>query len=505
MRKALVSVTDKTGIADFCKELQNLDFQIVSTGGTLKILREAGIEAISIDEHTGFPEILDGRVKTLHPKVHGGLLYKRDNPLHCETVAANHIDAIDMVVVNLYDFEGTLQSGKSHEEIIENIDIGGPSMLRSAAKNYRDVMVVTDPSDYAAVVEKLQEGKVDETFRRQLAYKAFSMTAYYDAMISRYFASLEEEIMPQKLTLGFVREEKLRYGENPHQDAAVYKDPMSRAILSEYEQLHGKELSFNNWNDLSGAVALVREFEMPAAVAVKHATPCGVAIGKDGYEAFHKAYEGDKTSIFGGVIAMNREVDVKTAQLMNEIFLEIVAAPSFSKEALDILKQKRNLRLLILDMSRETADLDMKWIHGRLLVQNADKGKSAKEDVVTTKLPTPEEMSDLHFAMKVCKHTKSNAIVLARDGATLAIGGGQTARIWALKNAVENAEGKDFKGSVMASDAFFPFDDCVRYAGDHGISAIIQPGGALRDQDSIDTCNELGIAMVFTGMRHFKH
>lgn len=509
MKRALVSVTDKTGIVDFCKQLIALDFQIISTGGTLGTLQRGGVEAISIEEVTGFPEMLDGRVKTLHPFVHGGLLYKRDNPQHCQTVASHQIPSIDMVVVNLYDFEGTLKSGKSQEEIIENIDIGGPSMLRSAAKNYRDVLVVTTPVDYQEVLERLASNSTDQDFRQALAYKAFTATAYYDAMISRYFAGLQGQLLPDKLVMGFQKQETLRYGENPHQQAALYHDPLGRALLSRYEQLQGKELSFNNLNDLTCAVELAREFDQPVAVAVKHATPCGVAVGNTGEEAFAKAYEGDQTSIFGGIIAMNRPVEKNTATLMKDIFLEVIAAPSFSAEALEILAEKKNLRLLILDFEQNPSTLHMKFIQGKLLVQESDQEQEEELRIVTQKSPTDRERQDMLFAMKVCKHVKSNAIVLAKDGGTLAIGGGQTARIWALKNAVENAEQdgkrKDFNGAVMASDAFFPFDDCVTYGADHGITAIIQPGGAQRDDDSIRSCDDREIAMVFTGIRHFKH
>lgn len=505
MKKALISVTDKSGIVEFCSGLVELGFQIVSTGGTMKVLKEEGLSVMSIEELTGFPEILDGRVKTLHPKVHGGILYRRGEREHVQTVMEHKIQAIDMVVVNLYDFEGSVKSGKSQDEIIENIDIGGPSMIRSAAKNYKDVLVVTDTKDYAEIYERLKNNQLDENYRRKLAYKAFSSTAYYDAMISRYFAGLEGDSLPEKLTIGLSRQASLRYGENPHQQAAVYQDPFSDAILADYHQLHGKELSFNNLNDLNAALALLREFDRPVAVAVKHATPCGVGTGADIYQAFCKAYEADKLSIFGGIVALNRSVDGQTARLMKEIFLEVIAAPDFSDEALEILKEKKNLRLLALKMQREVADWDMKFINGKVLVQEADRIDHSEFRTVTNKKPSPEEIEDLKFAMTVCKHVKSNAIVLAKDGGTLAIGGGQTARIWALKNAVENSEGRSFQSAVMASDAFFPFDDCVRYAGEKGITAIIQPGGASKDQESVDACNELGIAMVFTGIRHFKH
>lgn len=502
---ALISVTDKTGIADFALGLERFGYEIVSTGGTLKVLVDAGVKAISIDELTGFPEMLDGRVKTLHPMVHGGILHKRDNENHVATVKEHNIKPIDMVVVNLYDFEGTLKSGKPHEDIVENIDIGGPSMIRSAAKNYKDVAVVTDPKDYDDILERLQNGELDEAYKRKLAYKAFSLTGYYDAMIGRYFASLEKEVFPERTAIGLLKESSLRYGENPHQMAAVYQDAMTTSLMTGMEQLHGKELSFNNLNDLNTALELANEFDQPAVSVIKHATPCAVAIGSTVHEAFVRAYEADKMSIFGGIVATNVEMDSVTAKEMDEIFLEIVAAPSYTAEALEVLKKKKNLRILTINFKNNSAALDIKFTSGKVLMQESDNLNFEKLETVTTTVPTEQEMEDMKFAMIVCKHVKSNAIVIAKDGATVAISGGQTSRIWALQNAIRNNPDKDFKGSSLASDAFFPFDDCVTLSAEHGVAAIMQPGGAGKDQDSIDACNNSGIAMVFTGTRHFKH
>ena len=503
--KALISVTDKTGIADFALGLEKFGYEIVSTGGTLKVLLDAGVKAISIDELTGFPEMLDGRVKTLHPKVHGGILHIRANETHVATVKEHGIDPIDMVVVNLYDFEGTLKSGKPHDEIVENIDIGGPSMIRSAAKNYKDVAVVTDPKDYAEILERLSNKTLDEAFKRKLAYKAFSLTGYYDAMIGRYFAGLENETFPERTAIGLLKESSLRYGENPHQNAAVYEDAMTTSLMTGMTQLHGKELSFNNLNDLNTALELASEFEEPAVAVIKHATPCAAAIGSTIYEAFVRAYEADKMSIFGGIVAMNKEMDAETATAMDEIFLEIVAAPSYSEQALEILKKKKNLRILVINFNNKKSALDVKFTSGKVLIQETDNLNYEKLETVTTTAPTKAQLDDMKFAMIVCKHVKSNAIVIAKDGATVAISGGQTSRIWALQNAIRNNPDKDFTGCSLASDAFFPFDDCVTLSAEHGIAAIMQPGGAGRDQDSIDACNKSGIAMVFTGTRHFKH
>lgn len=508
MKRALISVTDKTGISDFASKLSKLGYEIVSTGGTLKTIKDSGVDAIAIDEVTNFPEMLDGRVKTLHPMVHGALLYKRDCPSHVETVKKHNINPIDIVAVNLYDFEGSLKANKSHEDMIENIDIGGPSMIRSAAKNHRDVLVVVDPSDYDEVIERLQNGGADLNFREKMAMKAYSATAYYDSMIARYFMKKTNE-ESKTFTLGLKKVADLRYGENPHQGAKVYTDSFVTSYFSDYRQLNGKELSYNNLNDLNSAVELCAEFDSEAgdyaAVALKHATPCGVALGTSIFDAFKKTYEADKLSIFGGIVAMNSLVCAETANLMSEIFLEVVAAPGYTDEALEILKQKKNLRILIINFKAKKAEIDIKYVSGQVLIQDTDSVEDEKFECSTTTCPTIEEKRDLKFAMRVCKYVKSNAIVIAKDTTTVAIGGGQTSRIWALNAAINNYADKDFKGCVLASDAFFPFPDCVEKAAEIGITAIIQPGGAMRDQLSVDECNKNNISMIFTGTRHFKH
>ena len=507
MKRALISVTDKTGIIEFSKSLVELGFEIVSTGGTMKQLQEHNIPCISIDEVTKFPEMLDGRVKTLHPMVHGGLLYRRDLPTHVETVKEHGIHAIDLVCVNLYEFEKALKDGKPLADMIENIDIGGPSMIRSAAKNYKDVLIVTDPKDYHSVIEAIKNDQTDVDFRLNLAYKAFSTTGSYDAMISRYFAGVVGDEFPDTLNLTFKKTESLRYGENSQQMAHKYVDPFVQKSLLDYTQLHGKEISFNNVNDLYGAIAVVREFEGSiVTAAIKHSTPCGVAIGETGYESYMKAYEADPQSIFGGIVAVNYKIDVQTAIKMNEIFLEIVAAPAFDDEALEILKKKKNLRILQLTSLQATeAKYDIKYLEGNVLVQEINHKMIDEMKVVTNATPSKNQLSDMEFGMKVVKFVKSNAICIVKDGVTLAIGGGQTSRIWALENAIINNKDKDFTGSTLASDAFFPFNDCAKVAYEAGISAIVQPGGSMRDQDSIDYCNEVNIPMVFTGYRHFRH
>ena len=500
MRRALVSVTDKTGVVEFCKGLEELDFEIVSTGGTLKKLQEAGVKAIAIDDVTGFPEILDGRVKTLHPMVHGGLLFRRDLESHVKTVEEMGITPIDLVCVNLYEFDKALKAHKPMEDMIENIDIGGPSMIRSAAKNFKDVLIVTK-------VEALRKGTDDYNFRLNLAYKAFTTTGAYDAMISRYFATVCEDEFPEVLNLSLKKVEHLRYGENSQQSANKYRDTFVEHTLLDYEQLHGKEISFNNVNDLYGAVACVREFgDQIVTAAIKHSTPCGVAIGKTGYESYTKAYEADPQSIFGGIVACNYKVDKATAEKMHEIFLEIVAAPDFDEDALEILKGKKNLRILKLkNLDARDAKYDIKYLEGNVLVQELNTKMIDEMKVVTEAQPTAEQLSDMEFGMKVVKYVKSNAICIVKSGVTLAIGGGQTSRVWALENAIHNNPDKDFNGAVLASDAFFPFNDCVQVAADAGIKAIIQPGGSIRDKDSIDLCNELNIPMIFSGYRHFRH
>lgn len=507
--RALLSVSDKTGIVEFAKELEALGVEIISTGGTHKKLEEAGVKVTGISDVTGFPECLDGRVKTLHPAVHGGLLARRDVPEHMEQLKELGIETIDIVAINLYPFKETIMKPDvTLADAIENIDIGGPTMLRSAAKNHKDVAVICDPADYEKVIDELKKGEISYDAKYRLALKVFQHTAAYDAMISDYLRKQIDGELPDNLTLTFEKVQDLRYGENSHQKAIYYKEiqPFSGALVNA-KQLHGKELSFNNINDTQGALGCLKEFEEPAVVAVKHANPCGVAIGETLVEAYKKAHDCDPTSIFGGIIACNREVDKATAEEISKIFVEIVIAPKFSEEALEILTQKKNVRLLELPDILGKADkhaIDVKKVSGGILVQDTDNTLFDELKVVTEKAPTDSEMKDLEIAMKVVKHTRSNGIVFVKDGMTIGIGPGQTNRIWAVENAIRQSN-FDMKGCVMASDAFFPFDDCVTAAAGAGASAIIQPGGSIRDQESIDKANELGIAMVFSGYRHFKH
>ena len=513
-KRALLSVSDKTGLVDFAKGLSALDYELVSTGGTAKALREAGLSVVDVSEITGFPECLDGRVKTLHPMVHGGLLAMRENPDHLAQIERLGITPIDVVVCNLYPFKATiLKEGVTFEEAIENIDIGGPTMIRSAAKNWQDVVVLIDPKDYDSVLADLKAGGVSKTRKLELACKVFEQIANYDAMIADYMRSVTHAAaLPETLTLTYELAQPMRYGENPHQQAAFYREVMPvRGALTEAKQLHGKELSFNNISDANAALQTLSEFgtEEPAAVALKHANPCGVGVGKTLHEAYCNAYEGDPVSIFGGIVALNREVDAATAEEMAKIFLEIIIAPAFSAEALEILTKKKNIRLLELTGCGEPfpADmLDFKRVAGGMLAQTID-GKLLSEEeprCVTDRAPTDEELKQLLFAWKVVKNVKSNGIVLAKEGRTVGVGPGQTNRVTALDLAIRYA-GEKAKGSVMASDAFFPFSDCVEHAAEAGITAIIQPGGSVRDEESIKACNEAGIAMIFTGMRHFKH
>lgn len=507
MKKALLSVTDKTGIGEFAKGLSELGFEILSTGGTLLKIQEAGVPVKGIEEYTEFPEMLEGRVKTLHPKVHGGILFKRDEKSHQDTVNEHEIEAIDLVCVNLYDFEGVLKQKAPREEMIENIDIGGPTLIRSSAKNYKDVLIVTDPEDYEEVLKRLKEGEVAEDYRLELAMKAFSNTAYYDSMISRYFQE-ETGKKSKYFAIGMKEEGVLRYGENPKQKAAHYIDPYVDSYLSDFEILQGKELSFNNLNDLNTCVALCGELHKQGgiyAVGLKHATPCGAAKGNSVYDAYEKCFESDEISIFGGIVAINGTVNAKTAAKMNEIFLEVIAAKDFSEDALKEFAKKKNTRILKIDFDKMPVEMDIKYLNGQVLIQDADLAEDDKWEVVTEKSPDIEESLDLQFAMKVCKYVKSNAIVIVKDGVTLGIGGGQTSRIWALESIFNNHPDVDFTGSAMASDAFFPFDDCIRLAAEKGVTSVIQPGGSIKDEDSIKACDELGLSMVLTGARHFRH
>ncbi len=509
-RKALISVFDKTGIVEFAQELHNMGWEIISTGGTSKKLNEAGIAVKDISDLTGFPECFDGRVKTLHPKVEGGLLAIRDNELHQSQMNELGIEPIDIVVCNLYPFKQTvLKPGVSHEEVVENIDIGGPTMIRAASKNYKFVSVLTDPADYAQVIAEIKEyGDTTPATKEMLAAKTFIHTSHYDTLIADYFKKRLGIKYPDTMTVTYEKKQDLRYGENPHQSAAFYASIKgTEGTLCGAKQLHGKELSYNNIGDTDGALEALKEFEEPTIVAAKHANPCGVASAETIAEAFKKAYEADPVSIFGGIVASNREIDAATAEQMSKIFLEVVVAPSFSREALEILTQKKNIRLLELpDICKKENGVKAKTVLGGFLLQDLDNELYNAEDlkVVTDKAPTAQEMEDLIFAMKVVKHAKSNGIALAKDKCTTGVGPGQVSRIWALENAIRQGADR-IKGSVLASDAFFPFSDCVEAAHAAGVTAIIQPGGSVRDQESIDAANKYGIAMVFTGMRHFKH
>jgi phosphoribosylaminoimidazolecarboxamide formyltransferase/IMP cyclohydrolase len=517
IRRALLSVSDKTGLVEFARSLSGRGVKLISTGGTRKALADAGLAVRDISEVTGFPEILDGRVKTLHPKIHGGILHVRGNAEHQKTVAEHGIKPVDLVVCNLYPFEATVaKEDSTHEDIVENIDIGGPSMLRSAAKNYHDVVVVTDSSQYVSVMDEIHaDGGVSLETRERLAAAAFARTAEYDAAISRYFAKrLGGEDWPATLDLHFTKSTGLRYGENPHQKAAFYVEPgVKAACVATATTMHGKELSYNNLLDLDSALNLVREFGKPAAAVIKHNNPCGAAVASTLEEAFRKAYEGDPLSAFGSVIALNREVDEATAIQITEPnrFVECVIAPDFNPTAFEVLTTrptwKKNVRLLKTGPLESPADgLDYRRVDGGLLVQARDRGADNPKTwkTVTKRQPDADELADLSFAWLVCKHVKSNAIVLAAGGKVLGVGAGQMSRVDSVQIAVQKA-GDAVSGSVMASDAFFPFRDNIDAAAKAGVRAVVQPGGSVRDQESIDACDEFGMAMVFTGMRHFRH
>lgn len=498
-KRALISVFDKTGVEDLAAFLESQDVEIISTGGTYTYLAEKGINVIDVSQVTHFPEMLDGRVKTLHPNIHGGILAKRENLAHMETIQAHDIFPIDFVVVNLYPFFEEVQTNKTFEQKLEFIDIGGPTMLRSAAKAFQDVVVICDPEDYQVVIDEMATDGILLSTRKRLAGKVFNLTASYDAAISTFL--LGEESMPPYIHASFVKKADLRYGENPHQRAAFYVSTINQGAMKDFQQLQGKELSFNNIRDMDLAWKVVNEFDTVACCAVKHATPCGVAVASTIEEAYQKAHDCDPISIFGGIVACNREVDEKSALLMNQIFLEIVIAPHFTKEALEVFKQKKNLRVITCQNSQNTDRVEFAPVAGGMLVQTTDNNADEAFDVVTKVQPTETEIADMKLGMKVVKYVKSNAIVVVKDGMAKGIGAGQTNRIWATLQALEHAG----DGTVLASDAFFPFRDCVDEAAKKGIKAIIQPGGSMRDQESIDAADEHGIAMVLTNVRHFKH
>jgi len=513
-KRALLSVSDKRGIVDFGRALVDLGFEIISSSGTAKVLRENGIPVIEVSRITGFPEIMGGRVKTLHPKIHGALLAVRDNEEYMKQLEELGIQPIDIVAINLYPFEETVKKGAELDEIIENIDIGGPAMVRASAKNHRFTTIIVDPDDYDFVISELKEkGETSLETRRKLALKAFRHTAFYDSVIA---SVLNEkfginEKFPYELSIPVRKRSTLRYGENPHQEGAVYISPVEDTGLSvaQSDVLHGKEMSYNNFLDVEAAVNLVKEFDETACVIVKHNNPCGVAVRENQIDAYREALSRDPKSAFGGIVAFNRPVNIETAKALTEIFLEVVIAPDFEEDAFRFLtEKKKNLRVVkIRNFDKEPSGFEYRRISGGLLVQDRDLRLYKEWKVVTEREPSPEEVKDLLFAWKVVKHVKSNSVVIAKDNATVGIGPGQTSRVDSLETAVKKAEefGFSTEGAVLASEAFFPFRDSVDEAAKHGITAIIQPGGSIRDPQVIEAANEHNIAMVFTGMRHFKH
>lgn len=524
-RFALISVSDKHGVVEFAKGLVSRGFQILSTGGTAKLLREAGLTVTDVSEHTGFPEMLDGRVKTLHPKIHGGILARRDLPEHMQIIQAHGILAIDIVAVNLYPFEATVaQADCLWDDAIENIDIGGPAMVRAAAKNHGDetggVAVITDPADYANILSALDiDQRLPYALRRTLAIKAFTHTGRYDGAIANYLSARTEpaapaERYPQHLQLAFDKVQDLRYGENPHQHAAFYREPQAApGSIACYQQLQGKALSYNNIADADAAWECVKAFDASAGeiacVIIKHANPCGVALGKNPLSAYQKAFSTDPTSAFGGIIAFNTEVDRAAAEAVSSQFLEVLIAPSYTEEALTLLKAKQNVRVLICPLGAPEPMLEMKRVRGGLLVQDADDARVLATDlkIVTQRSPTAQELADLLFVWRVAKYVKSNAIVYGKDGMTIGIGAGQMSRVDSARIAKIKAEnaGLSIAGCVVASDAFFPFRDGLDVLAQAGATAVIQPGGSIRDHEVIAAANEQGIAMVLTGVRHFRH
>ncbi len=519
VRRALLSVSDKTGLIDFASRLAALGIELISTGGTAKALAAAGLRVTEVSTVTGFPEIMDGRVKTLHPKIHGGLLGVLSNPEHRMALSDHGIAPIGLLVVNLYPFEETVAKGASWDDTVENIDVGGPAMIRAAAKNHDDVTVIVDPTDYARVLLDLEagNGKTSQALRRALAGKAFARTASYDAAISQWFSRQSGDLLGDYFATGGVKLQSLRYGENPHQSAALFAVPGRRCGITAAKQVQGKELSYNNINDTDAAIECLAEFDDPACVIVKHANPCGVAIGASLAEAYSRALACDPVSAFGGIIALNRRLDAATADAITSLFTEVIVAPYADDDAIEAVSKKKNLRLLLLgDSSFSLPGLSVKSVGGGLLVQTRDDFRIADMDikVVTRRGPDARELADLRFAFRVAKHVKSNAIVYAKDGATVGIGAGQMSRVDSARIAVRKSEdaaraaGKtvaDVRGSVVASDAFFPFADGLIQAAEAGVTAIIQPGGSMRDDEIIKAADAAGLAMVFTGVRHFRH
>jgi len=513
--RAIVSVSDKTGITEFATGLSKLGFEIFSTGGTKKALEEAKVPVKSVSEITGFPEILDGRVKTLHPAVHGGILARRDLPAHMAQLVENNMETIDLVAVNLYPFVQTVsKEGVELQEALENIDIGGPTMIRAAAKNFPGVIVVVDPADYEPVLEKLKQGDLPQAERKRLAQKAFQHVAIYDTAISQYLRQ-DMEGLPEEMTIAMKKRHGLRYGENPHQTAAFYAEQVigtgQDAGITRAKQLGGKELSFNNILDADAAWGAVTDFAAPTVSVIKHTNPCGLASHKDIAEAYRRAFSGDEVAAFGGIVAANRPVTVAMAEAMKPVFYEIVIAPDYEPEALELLKRKKDLRILVVELppgygKAESGYIDFRRVRGGFLVQNSDSLPEGQVNLktVTKREPTPKEIEDLLFAWRAAKHVKSNAIMLVKDKMVVGMGAGQPSRIVSAQIAREKA-GEKSKGSVLASDAMFPFPDVVEAAAAGGVTAIIQPGGSIRDEDSIKAADKHNIAMVFTGVRHFRH
>jgi phosphoribosylaminoimidazolecarboxamide formyltransferase/IMP cyclohydrolase len=520
IKRALISVSDKEGLIELGKALAGHGVELLSTGGSAKSLRDAGLKVVEVSDHTGFPEIMDGRVKTLQPSIHGGILARRTDAGHQKAMSDHKIAGIDLVVVNLYPFEATVARGADFPTSIENIDIGGPALIRASAKNHDFVTIVVDPADYESVLDELAANKGATTLklRRKLAAKAYARTASYDSAISTWFTKQEGETFPERLTIAATRVQTLRYGENPHQQAAFYADGSMRPGVATAKIVQGKELSYNNIADTEAAYECVAEFKDPAVVVIKHANPCGVAVARNQYDAYLKAYACDPVSIFGGIVAMNTTLEARTAEDLAKLFLEVVIAPDATPEALAVLATRKNVRVLLAGTLPDpnSAGMTIKSVAGGYLFQSRDNGHVGRNElkVVTKRAPTPKELDDLLFAFTVCKHVKSNAIVYAKDGATVGVGAGQmnrrdSSRIAAIR-AAEAGLAAGLKespavGSVVASDAFFPFADGLLAAAEAGATAIIQPGGSMRDKEVIDAADEKGLAMVFTGMRHFRH